>query len=52
MTPERAYCAVHVVKATNGKGNRQTAEKLEEIAELLNSKGFHIIGYAFDKIPA
>jgi hypothetical protein len=46
---ELACCAIHVVKATNGQGNNQTVEKLEEIAEILDSKGFHIIGYAFDR---
>jgi hypothetical protein len=48
LTPELACCAVHVVKATNGKGNNWTVGKLEEIAEILDLKGFLIIGYMFD----
>jgi hypothetical protein len=39
LTPEFPCCALHVVKATNGKGNNQTLEKFEEIAEILDSKG-------------
>jgi hypothetical protein len=48
LTPELACCAVHVVKVTNGKGNDRTVGKLEEIAEILDLKGFLIIGDAFD----
>jgi hypothetical protein len=48
LTPELACCAVHVVKATNGKGNDRTVGKLEDIAEILDLKGFCIIGCAFD----
>jgi hypothetical protein len=42
-------CAVHVVKASNRKGNHQCMENLEEIAEILDSKWFHVIGEAFDR---
>jgi predicted transposase YbfD/YdcC len=48
LSPELPYCAVHVVNARNGKGNQQTVEKLEEITEILDTKGFQIMGSAFD----
>jgi hypothetical protein len=48
LTPDLACCAANVVKATNGKRNDRTVGKLEEIAEILDLKGFRIIGYAFD----
>jgi hypothetical protein len=39
---------IHVVKAMDGKGNNQIVQKLKEMAEILDLKGFHIIGHAFD----
>jgi hypothetical protein len=49
LTPELVYCAVHAVNGTDDKGNDRTVKKLEEIAEILDLKGFRIIGYTFDK---
>jgi hypothetical protein len=48
LSPELTCCVVHVVNARNGKVNQQTVEKLEEITEILDTKGFQIIGSAFD----
>jgi hypothetical protein len=48
LSPEFTCCAVHIANARNGKGNQQTVEKLEEITEILDAKGFQVIGSAFD----
>jgi hypothetical protein len=48
LTLELACYAVHVFKAANGKWNDRTVGKLDKIAEILDSKGFRIIDYAFD----
>jgi hypothetical protein len=48
LSPELTCCAVHVVNARNDKGNQQRVEKLEEITEILDTKGFQIIGSAFN----
>jgi hypothetical protein len=49
LTPGPACCVVYIIKATNGKGNDRTVGQIEKIAEILDLKGFHIIGYAFDR---
>jgi hypothetical protein len=40
FSPDLTCCVVHVVNARNGNGNQQTVEKLEEITEILDTKGF------------
>jgi hypothetical protein len=46
--PNLTCCAIHCVATTNGKGNPATVAKLKEMAGILGTKGFNILGYAFD----
>jgi hypothetical protein len=48
VAPDLTCCAIHCVATTNGKGNPATVAKLREMAAILGTKGFNVLGYAFD----